>query len=217
MRKYFPYISIGVGILVIALYMWSTANYNKAKADHETQLISEANKNKSKDNAEVDRYWISGDGEYIYKMQKDASEGISLYDINKDNTTKFQRTESASGAKYKDDSYNIFWNKGEEATLEYNSVVTSLYHAKKFKGMYSYLADSNILKLCNSDDRYPILMAGCYLDIEVGYQLFGKPGEYIYIELYGVEQEAPAMDGDQMIQVILPAKLIKLQMENDCG
>jgi uncharacterized lipoprotein NlpE involved in copper resistance len=87
---------------------------------------------------------------------------------------------------------------------------------KTFKGMYSYMADANNFRICNSDKNYPVAMQGNYLELEKGYLENSEAGKEVYVELIGHLKAVKAMEGDGKEAAILVQELIKIDSKKVC-
>lgn len=87
---------------------------------------------------------------------------------------------------------------------------------RTFKGMYSYMADANNFRICNSDKSYPVSMQGDYLKLEKSYLENSEAGKEVYIELIGHLKAVKAMEGNGKEAAIMVQELIKIDSNKVC-
>jgi len=222
-RKIFPYVSIGVGILVYVLYYNSTQNWKQMQSEYEQQQVQERQKKKraKKEYMSKVKPWISIDGKEIYEIVKreeqDGLIWIQLTERKENITYNLRYSKSGSGEKYTSKVGNLFWMKGDEAIFENKEGKKSnLKSAKIYKGLYSYMADANTFKICGSDQMIPITMLGDNIEIERAYSKIGRSGEDVYLEVEGAIIKEKSMEGDEMIDAVYPFKLIGMEDRKEC-
>lgn len=222
-RKILPYVSIGIGILVYVLYYYSTQSWKQAQSDYERQQIEERQAKQRADNKLVEdaKPWISEDGSEIYKIinreEKNGLTWIKLKELRNDVTYNLKHVVSASGEKYTSNAGNMFWAKGNEAIFENKEKVTkNLRSIKTFKGLFSYLADANIFKICDSDRKLSVAFLGDNINIEKAYSKINRPGEDVYLEIDGSIIQVMGPEGDQMVEAIYPYKFINIEDRTTC-
>lgn len=222
-RKIFPYISIGVGILVYVLYYVSTQSWNEAQSEYERQEVQRrlAEERENQKLISESKPWISDDGKEIYtllsKTKKDGLTWIKLKELNEGMTYNLRKVESANGEKYTSNAGNLFWIKGEEAIFENDEKKKSnLNVAKKISGIFSYMADANSFKFCESHLQTSIAMLGDNANIEKAYSELNTSGKMVYLELEGAMIKVESMEGSIMIDAIYPYKFLDIENRSDC-
>lgn len=223
-RKIFPYISIGVGILVYVLYYMSTQSWNEAKNEYERQEVQRrlAEKRKNEKLVSETKPWISENGKQIYQLisseNKDGLTWIKLKELNEGMTYNLRKVESASGEKYTSQAGNLFWIKGGNAIFENDQKKTfNLTQVKIFRGLYSYMADANTFEICNKNLSTSIAMLGINADIENAYSKLNKLGKKAYLEIEGAMIKEKNMEGSEIIDAIYPYKLKRLESHSECN
>jgi len=222
-RKIFPYISIGVGILVYVLYYMSTQSWNEAQSEYERQEVQRRLAKKAEQDKLVSnsKPWISDDGKENFKMissqEKDGLTWIKLKAFNEGITYNLRKVESEIGEKFTSNAGNLFWMKGEEAIFENNKNKTyNLRKTKTYKGLYSYMADANSFKLCDGGNTISVAMLGENKNIESAYSKIKRAGEDVYLELEGVIIRDMSMEGNVVIDAVYPYQLIEMIDRMDC-
>ncbi len=222
-RKIFPYISIGVGILVYVLYYMSTQSWNEAQSEYERQEVQRrlAEERENQKLIAESKPWISDDGKEIYtllsKTKKDGLTWIKLKELNEGMTYNLRKVESANGEKYTSNAGNLFWIKGEEAIFENDEKKKSnLNEVKKISGLFSYMADANSFKFCESHLQTSIAMLGDNANIEKAYSELNTSGKMVYLELEGAMIKVESMEGSGMIDAIYPYKFLDIENRSDC-
>lgn len=222
-RKIFPYVSIGVGILVYVLYYMSTQSWNEAQSEFERQEVQRrlAEKRSNDKLLSEAKPWISEDGMEIYKLisreEKDGLTWIKLREYNEDMTYNLRKVQSASGEKFTSNAGNLFWIKGEEAIFENSEKeISNLKKTQIYKGLFSYMADANSYKLCDEDRNVSIAMLGDNTNIESAYAKINRPGEEVYLEVEGTLIKEMSMEGIKMNNAVYPFKIIAMEDRFDC-
>lgn len=127
---------------------------------------------------------------------------------------------AASGARYTGEKYT-YWTKGQACIIEKNkkTLYRSCSEVIIIEGMFSYLADANLLEYCDKSQSMPISSESkVYLSLETRYLQLQTNGSPVYAKLKGyvIKQPDEMGDDERLFPHFYVQEILELNKNKSC-